>query len=225
MTHKSKSLKFTATPEHGEVSAILDRSETARSLMVLGHGSGSNMHVPLIASLSDALVKVGVATFRYEFPYSEGEDFVPHSDIDTDEPEVLIATVRRAVETAAAEAADLPLFAGGHSLSGQMTSVANSQSPLPMVRGIILLSFPLKGDMERATHFSKASNPMLFLQGTQDKLADVEQIKNVIDSIGTRATLRLVESANHVFKIPDKEDAAVVQELARSVADWTDSLI
>ena len=106
-----------------------------------------------------------------------------------------------------------------------MTSVASFQSPLPKVRGIILLAFPLKGDMERAAHFSNAANPMLFLQGTEDNLADVDQIRNVIDSIGAGATLRFVESANHGFKVPGREDEAVVQELARTVADWTAGLI
>ncbi len=208
-----------------EVSAILDRSETAKSLMVLGHGSGSNMHVPFMAGLSDALVKAGVATFRYEFPYSERNDFVPYSDVDPDEPDVLIATVRKAVETAAAKAPDLPLFAGGHSMSGQMTSIASSQSPLPKVRGMILLAFPLKGDMERAAHFPDSADPLLFLQGTEDNLADVDQIRTVVDSIGAGATLRLVESANHGFRVPGRDDEEVAHELARAIADWIASLI
>ena len=122
-----------------------DSKTAVHSLMVLGHGSGSNMHVPFIAGLNNALMRAGVGTFRYEFPYSERDDFVPYSDIEMDEPEVLLATVRAAIAAAAAAAPDLPLFAGGHSVSGQMTSVADSESPLPKVRGVVLLGFPLKG--------------------------------------------------------------------------------
>ena len=97
MAENSQELSFSTTAEHGAVSAILDRSDGCRALMVLGHGSGSNMHVPFIAGLSGALVQAGVATFRYEFPYSERDDFVPYSDMEMDPPEVLLATVRSAV--------------------------------------------------------------------------------------------------------------------------------
>ncbi len=225
MVLDSKTLKFIATPEHGEVSAILDRSEAVRSLMVLGHGSGSNMHVPFIVGLSNALVRAGVGTFRYEFPYSEREDFVPYSDIEMDEPEVLLATVKAAIATAAVQASDLPLFAGGHSVSGQMTSIADCESPLPNIRGIVLLGFPLKGDMGRAAHFANANSPMLFLQGTADTLADVDQIKQVVDSIGAKATLHFVESASHGFTVPGKPDEEVIEELARTIASWTVDLI
>ena len=225
MATDSTTLRFVATPEHGEVSAILDRPETVRSLMVLGHGSGSTMHVPFIAGLSDALVRAGVATFRYEFPYSEHEAFVPYSDMEMDEPEVLLATVRAAIATAASEAPDLPLFAGGHSVSGQMTSMADSEAPLAEVRGVILLGFPLKGDMGRAAHFAKATKPMLFVQGTEDTLAEVDQITKVVDDIGAAATLYFVESAGHGFTVPGRADAAVYEELASTVADWTVDLI
>jgi predicted alpha/beta-hydrolase family hydrolase len=134
-------------------------------------------------------MRAGVGTFRYEFPYSERDDFVPYSDIEMDEPDVLLATVRAAIATAAAETPDLPLFAGGQSVSGQMTSVADSESLLPKVRGVVLLGFPLRGDMGRAAHFADANSPMLFLQGTEDALADIDQIKQVVDSIGAKATL------------------------------------
>jgi len=225
MAPDSKTLKFISTPEHGEVSAILDRSEEVHSLMVLGHGSGSNMHVPFIAGLSNALMRAGVGTFRYEFPYSERDDFVPYSDIEMDEPEVLLGTVRAAIATAAAEAPDLPLFAGGHSVSGQMTSIADSESLLPKVRGVVLLGFPLKGDMERAAHFADTNSPMLFLQGTEDTLADVDQIKQVVDSIGAKATLHFVDSASHGFTVPGKKHEEVIEELAHTIADWTVDLI
>lgn len=224
MTPSSKTVKFLAMPEHGDVSGILDRPEKARSLMVLGHGSGSNMHVPFISGLSRALVRAGVATFRFQYPYSEHEDFVPYADMPMDEPDVLLATVRAAAATAAGTAPDLPLFAGGHSVSGEMTSIADSESALPNVRGVIMLGFPLKGDLERAAHFGNGTHPLLFLQGTADTLGYADQIKQVVDSIGGRATLQFVESANHGFKVPGRPDEEVVGELARYIADWTGGL-
>ena len=181
-------LKFATTAEHGEVSAILDRTDASRSLLVLGHGSGSNMHVPFITGLSAALVSDGVATFRYEFPYSERADFVAYSDIEMDAPEVLLATVRSAVSTASAMAPDLPLFAGGHSVSGLMTSVANSESPFPTLHGLVILGFPLKRDMERAAHLANATHPVLLIQRTEDMLGKVDQIKQVVKGQGLPPT-------------------------------------
>ena len=178
-----------------------------------------------ISGLSGALVRAGVATFRFEYPYSERQDFVAYSDMPMDEPAVLLATVRAAVATAADVAPDLSLFAGGHSVSGQMASVADSESPLPNVRGVIMLGFPLKGDLERAAHFVNGTNPLLFLQGTADPLGDTDQIKQVVDDIGGRATLHFVESANHGFKVPGRPDEEIIGELARHIADWTIGLI
>jgi hypothetical protein len=183
------------------------------------------MHVPFIAGLSDALVRTGVATFRYEFPYSERADFVPYSDIEMDETEVLLATVRSAVATASANAPDLPLFAGGHSVSGLMTSIADSQSQLPDLRGLIFLGFPLKGDLESAAHLATVTHPMLFLQGTEDTLADLDQINQVIAEIEPDPTLHLVESAGHGFNVPGRPDQDVHVELAHTIADWTTELI
>jgi hypothetical protein len=142
-----------------------------------------------------------------------------------DEPDVLLATVRAAIAAAAAEAPYLPLFAGGHSVSGQMTSIADSESLLPRVRGVVLLGFPLKGDMSRAKHFANAHSPMLFLQGTDDALADAAQIRQVVGSIGVDATVHFVESANHGFNVPGKPDEEIIEELARTIADWTVELI
>ena len=221
MSGDSKILKVPVTPQLGEVSAILDRSESARSLMVLGHGSGSTMHVPFMSGLSEALVRAGVATFRFEFPYSDREDFIPYSDMPMDEPDVLEATVRAAVAAAAREAPDLALFAGGHSVSGQMASIADADSALPSVKGLILLGFPLKGEMERAAYFANGTKPMLFLQGTADPLGDVDQIKQVVGDIGTRATLHFVESAGHGFQVPGKPDHEIIESLAGTIATWT----
>jgi len=225
MVEDSQQLRVSTTVEHGDVSAILDRSDRCRSLMVLGHGSGSNMHVPFIAGLSEALVQAGVATFRYEFPYSERADFVPYSDVEMDPPEVLLATVRSAVVTAAANAPDLPLIAGGHSVSGLMTSVVASESPLPNLRGLVLLGFPLKGDMQQAAHFSDIAHPMLFVQGTEDALGAADQIRQVVRGIENDASLHFVEKAGHGFSVPGRPDEEVHVELALTIADWVEELI
>ncbi len=183
------------------------------------------MHVPFIAGLSEALVQAGVATFRYEFPYSERADFVPYSDVEMDPPEVLLATVRSAVAEAASSAPDLPLFAGGHSVSGLMTSVADSESPLPNLQGLVLLGFPLKGDMDQTAHFTNATHPVLFIQGTDDALGEPDQIGQVVEAIGNRAALHFVESAGHGFSVPGRPDQEVHAELALTIADWVKGLI
>ena len=225
MAVRSESIEFLATVEHGAVSAILDRPESAHSLMVLGHGSGSTMRVPFVRGLSAALVTAGVATFRFEYPYSEHPDFVPYTDMPMDQPDVLIATIKEAVTTAVGVAPDLPLFVGGHSVSGQMTSVANAESPLPNVRGVIMLGFPLKGDMERASHLGTGATPLLFLQGTADSLGDADQIQQVVDSIGARASVRFIDSASHGFAVPGRPDDDVYNELAGYIAAWTTSVV
>jgi hypothetical protein len=222
---RSEPFEFLATVECGVVSAILDRPESAHSLMVLGHGSGSTMRVPFIGGLSAALVTAGVATFRFEYPYSEHPDFVPYTDMPMDEPDVLIATIKAAVATAAEVAPDLPLIAGGHSVSGQMTSVANAESRLPRVRGLVMLGLPLKGDMERAAHLGTGATPLLFLQGTADSLGAVDQIRQVVDSIGARATLRSIDSASHGFAVPGRPDDEVYSELAGYISVWTTSVV
>jgi predicted alpha/beta-hydrolase family hydrolase len=179
------------------------------------------MRVPFIAGLSAALVGAGVATFRYQYPYSESADFVPYSDMEMDDQEILVATVRSAVATAAAEAPDLTLFAGGHSVSGRMTSMADAASPLTTVAGLVILGFPLEGDPERAAHLAGAAHPMLFLQGTDDSLGDVEEIKRMVGSIETDTSLHFVESAGHGFSVPNRSDDDVYAELARAIAEWT----
>lgn len=217
----TRELRFLATEDKGEVSAILDRPDDARSLLVLGHGSGTNMRHSFIAGLSEALVNTGVATFRYQYPYSE------KGGGGLDGRRVLLATVRAAVETAAQEAPDLALFAGGHSMSGRMTSLAAAEEPLPHVRGIVFVAFPLnggKGPNERAEHFKDVNSPLLFLQGTKDKLADLDNIRTVCNGLGDQATLHVVDTADHGFKVlkrSGKTHEQVIEELAGVIAAWT----
>ncbi len=215
-----RDLMFLATEEKGSVSAILDIPADAQSLLVLGHGSGSNMRHVLVEGLSGALVAEGVATFRYQYPYSE------KGGGGLDGRKVLLATVRNAIGTAASEVPDLPLFAGGHSMSGRMTSLAFADSPLP-VKGIVFAAFPLnggKGHEERAEHFENVSVPLLFLQGTKDKLADIDNVKSVCKRLGDQAHLHVVDTADHGFKVlkrSGKTHEEVLTELGDTVAQWT----
>ncbi len=225
MAMTSRDVRFIPGAGPHEVSAILDRPDACRALFVLGHGSGSNMRVPFIAGLSAALVESGVATFRYEYPYSESADFVPYSGIEMDDEDVLLATVRSAVATAAAEAPDLALFAGGHSVSGLLTSMTDAASPLTSLTGLVILGFPLKGDFERAAHLADANHPILFLQGTDDELGDVEEITQMVSGIETATSLEFVESAGYGFSVPGRPDEDVYVELARTIADWTAALV
>ena len=193
----TQDLRFLTTEEKGEVSAILDRPDDARTRLVLAHGSGANMRHAFIAGLSAALVDAGVATFRYQYPYSE------KGGGGLDGRKVLLATVRNAIAAATAEAPDLPLFAGGHSMSGRMTSLAFADAPLP-VQGIVFVAFPLnggKGPTERAEHFADVTAPLLFLQGTKDKLADIDAVQSVCKDLGNQATLHIVDTADHGFKV------------------------
>jgi predicted alpha/beta-hydrolase family hydrolase len=214
-------LKFVATPEKGEVSALLRRPEAARALLVLGHGASTNMRHAFLTGLSDALAQAGVATFRYQFPYME------RGGGGLDSRSVLLATVRSAVAAAHSAAPDLPLFAGGHSMSGRMTSMAAAEAALPHLRGILFVAFPLhpagKPATERAEHLAQVTVPMLFLSGTRDDLADMTLLRPVVEKLGDRATLHVVETADHGFKVLKRSrgtDEPVLDELARTGAEW-----
>ena len=220
MDHGSTPVRFIATPTHGEVSGLLDRTDSSVALIVLGHGSGSTMKVPFVSGLSAALVREGIATFRYQYPFSEDESFVPYSDMDMDEPDVMVATVRAAIAAASLAAPDLPLFAGGHSVSARLTSETDSDSPIENLRGIFLLGFPLKGDMSRATHFAAATRPLLFIQGSRDPYADIGGMRQVVDGIDGDVELHVIDDADHGFSVPGREDADVLGEIADVVSDW-----
>jgi len=208
------------------VSALLQRPPEARLLYVLAHGAGAGMRHPFLASMASALAERGIATFRYQFPYVEAQTRRP------DPPGVLEATVRSAVAAAASAAPGLPLVAGGKSLGGRMTSNAQAKQPLPGVRGLVLLGFPLHppkrpGDA-RAEHLSAVQVPMLFLQGTRDDLAELQLLEPVCRRLGDRATLHVVEGADHSFRVlkrSGRNDADVLEELVDTVATWSGKLI
>jgi len=210
----------------GELTGILQRQAKARALLVLGHGAGAGMRHPFMEGVTDKLAEREIATFRYQFPYMEEGRKRP------DRPQVLVQAVRAAVDAAAKAAPDLPLLAGGKSLGGRMTSTAASEAPLPRVKGLVFLGFPLhapgRDGIERAAHLDKVTVPMLFLQGTRDRLARMDLIEQVCGGLGDRATLHVVEGGDHSFKVPKRAgrtEAEVWAELAQAVADWLPPLI
>jgi uncharacterized protein len=209
----------------GEVSALLLRPEEARWLLVLAHGAGAGMSHPFMAKLAEELSGVGVATLRYQFPYMEERRRVP------DAPPVLTATVRAAVRAATKAAPGLPLLAGGKSMGGRMTSQAAAESPLDGMRGLVFFGFPLhppgRPGTKRADHLAKVTVPMLFLQGTRDTFADLKLLRPVCAKLGTRATLHVIETADHSFhvlKSSGRNGAEVLQEVAETVVSWADGI-
>jgi predicted alpha/beta-hydrolase family hydrolase len=213
-------LKFVATPEKGEVSALLFRPQAATHLLVLGHGASSNMRSPLLQTLADHLAARGIATFRYNFPYSEKGG-------GRNSQATCIATIRSAVAAAREAAPDLSILAGGHSFSGRMTSNAAAESPLAGVSGLIFFGFPLHPAgapaTTRADHLSSVKIPMLFLSGTRDALAELDLLEPVVKGLGDLATLHLLETADHSFKILKRtrtSEENVFDEAARVAAAW-----
>jgi len=220
MDHQHHELKFTATPEKGEVSALLARPDDARHLLVLGHGASSNMRTVLLTTLAESLADAGIATFRYNFPYSE-------HGTGRNSNSTCMATIRSATAAAVEAAPDLVLIAGGHSFSGRMTSNAASIAPLEGVAGLVFFSFPLhmpgKPDTKRADHLTDVTVPMLFLSGTRDDLAEVDLLRPTVEKLGSRASLHLLDTADHGFKVLKRsrqggEDIFV--EIARVVREW-----
>src|ERR1700676_2391358 len=206
----------------GEVSAFLMLPAEARMMLALAHGAGAGMSHPFLGSLAAELAAARVATLRYQFPYMEQRRRVP------DSPAVLTATVRAAVSTAAEEAPDLPLIAGGKSMGGRMTSQAAAQQPLDGVRGLVFFGFPLhppnRPGTKRAEHLKQVTLPMLFFQGRRDTLADLTLLKPICEDLGSRVTLHIIETADHSFhllKKSGKTDEQTLQELAQTTASWT----
>lgn len=209
-----------------DVSGLLLRPTDARLLYVLAHGAGAGMRHPFLEAISQRLAEQGVATLRYQFRYMEQRSRRP------DPPAVAAATVRAAVAEAARLAPGLPLLAGGKSFGGRMTSTAQAEEPLPGVRGLVYLGFPLhppgRPDDQRAEHLARVTIPMLFLQGTGDEFADLELLRPVVKRLGDRATLHLVEGGDHSFKVSKRSgrsEGEVMGELARAIVTWSLKLV
>jgi uncharacterized protein len=208
-----------------EVSARLLRPAGARACYVLAHGAGAGMEHPSMRAVATGLQSLGLATLRYQFPYMESGSRRP------DPPPLCHATVRAAVAAAARLAPGLPLIAGGRSFGGRMTSQAQSLEALAGVRGLAFLSFPLhpagKPSQQRAEHLATVSIPMLFLSGSRDALAERALLEALVARLGARATLSLVEEADHSFHVParsGRSDAQVLSEVLARLATWSDAL-
>lgn len=221
---EAKEGRFLATPEKGEVSTLLIRPANASHVLVLGHGASTNMRHANLQTISERLADVGIATFRYNFPYMENGK-------GRDSQAVCTQTVRSAVAAVREATPDLPVLAGGHSFGGRMTSTAAAETPLEGVCGLVFFAFPLhppgKPDTQRADHLRAVTVPLLFLSGTRDDLAGLDLLKPVCDQLGKRATLHLLDTADHGFKIlkrSRKSEEDVFVEMARVTRDWAAGL-
>jgi predicted alpha/beta-hydrolase family hydrolase len=201
--------------------ALLDSPKDPIACYVLAHGAGAGMNHPFMAAIAKGLAQRRIATLRYQFPYMDKGSKRP------DVPKVAHATVREAVAEAAKRLPGIPLFAGGKSFGGRMTSQAQALEPLHAVRGLAFLGFPLhaagKPSDERAAHLDDVEVPMLFLQGTKDDLADLSLLRPVVKRLGRRATLEEFEEANHSFHVParsGRSDAQVMEDLLDRLARW-----
>jgi uncharacterized protein len=208
------------------VSGLWQLPARARACFVFAHGAGAGMQHPSMANIAAELAERGIATLRYQFPYMERKSRRP------DPPDVCHAAVRSAVATATRLAPGLPLIAGGRSFGGRMTSQAQAAAPLPGVRGLAFLAFPLhppkRPSDSRAQHLSSVRIPMLFLQGTRDELAVLELIEPVVRRLGDLATVKLLADADHSFHVParsGRNDAQVRGEMLDAFASWTESII
>jgi predicted alpha/beta-hydrolase family hydrolase len=225
MSPKSKQLTFEVGKSAGSVGALLLLPRNARWLLVLAHGAGAGMRHPFMQAIAERLASHSIATFRYQFPYME------QGSTRVDTKPVLMATVHTAVSTAVKHSGGLPLLAGGKSMGGRMTSMAQSEGPLTDVKGLVFFGFPLhpagQPSADRAEHLRAVTVPMLFLQGTRDSLADLTLLKPICKNLGIRATLRIIDGADHSFhvlKSSGQTDGEVIDELARGLVDWAATL-
>jgi predicted alpha/beta-hydrolase family hydrolase len=216
------STPFTIPVGDGEVvSAFAVRPADARAAYVFAHGAGAGMNHAFMANLARALAERAIATVRFQFPSMERGARRP------DPPKVAHAAVRAAVAAAGQRFAGLPLFAGGKSFGGRMTSQAQALAPLDGVQGLIFVGFPLhpagKPGVERAEHLRDVRCPMLFLQGSRDELADLALLKTTLAPLADRATLHVIDDADHSFHVrasSGRNDAQVLDEIADTMAAW-----
>lgn len=205
----------------GTVSGLWLAPPRAKAAYVFAHGAGAGMAHKSMAAIANGLAERGVATLRYNFLYMERGSKRP------DPPALAHTAVRAAVDEANRLARELPLFAGGKSFGGRMTSQAQALAPLPRVRGLIFFGFPLhpagKPGDERAKHLSDVKLPLLFLQGENDALATLDRLKPAVKSLGKRATLKLYADADHSFHVPartGRKDADVLAEILDDAVAW-----
>jgi predicted alpha/beta-hydrolase family hydrolase len=212
--------------ESCHVSALFQLPPAATACFLFAHGAGAGMEHPSMTTIAADLAARSVATLRYQFPYMERRSRRP------DPPPVCHATVRAAVAEAARLAPTLALIAGGRSFGGRMTSQAQAIEPLAGVKGLAFIGFPLhpagKPSAARAEHLRDVKIPMLFLQGTRDELAQLDLLQPVIDGLGARATLKLLQDADHSFHVPartGRKDVDVRAEMLDALVTWIEQVI
>jgi predicted alpha/beta-hydrolase family hydrolase len=207
------------------VSGLLLRPPDAKALYLFAHGAGAGMTHKAMESNAQGLAQRGIATLRYQFLYMEKGSKRP------DPPRLAHAAVRAAAAEAIEIAPDLPLFAGGRSFGGRMTSQAQAEEPLSGVRGLAFLGFPLhaagKNGIERAEHLARVNVPMLFVSGDRDALAELDLLRPVVSGLGERATLHLIKHADHSFKVAAKSGRTAAEaeaEALDALAGWCSAL-
>jgi predicted alpha/beta-hydrolase family hydrolase len=217
---KARRLRLSVGSET-KVLALYREAPHAVALLVLAHGAGAGMTHPFMVGVADLLAEAGVSTLRFQFPYMEAGSKRP------DRPAVAHAAIRAAVRNAAKLAPALPLFAGGKSFGGRMTSQAQALEPLPNVQGLVFLGFPLhtpeKPSVERAAHLFDVRIPLLFIQGTRDRLASPALLRKVMNGLGKRATYRSIKDADHSFAVPVRSGRSheeVLAEITELVGEW-----
>lgn len=213
-----KEVRIAVDDRIGEVSGLLERPRGAKALYVLAHGAGAGMRHKFMEALVPRLADRDVATLRYQFPYMEKGGRRP------DSRKVLLASVRAAAAFGVKSARGLPVFAGGKSMGGRMTSLAASEEALPGVQGIVFVGFPLhaagRDGVERADHLQDVRVPMVFLQGTRDSLAELDSIKAVAKGLGKRGKIHVVEGGDHSFHVlkrSGRTDDEVLDEIAEQI--------
>jgi predicted alpha/beta-hydrolase family hydrolase len=218
---KVEERRFLAAPSRGEVTALLLRPPRATVLYVFGHGAGAPMRHAFMEAAARGLAERGVATLRYQFPYTEAGRKSP------DPAPVLQETVRSALADAARAAEGLPVLAGGKSMGGRMTSLAAADGPLSGVRGLAFFGFPLhaagRASADRGRHLARVGLPMLFLQGTRDNLADLSLLRPLLAGVTPRPELHVVDGADHGFRVLERSgrtDEQVIEELCDRFASW-----
>ena len=208
------------------VSGLVLAPETPRACYVFAHGAGAGMEHAFMSATARELCESGVASLRFQFPYME------RGSKRTDPPPLCHATIRAAVDLASKRFSNLPLFAGGRSFGGRMTSQAQAEGALPNVRGLIFLGFPLhpagRPETTRAVHLVKVTIPMLFVQGTRDELAKLSLLEPLVQQLAPRASLHLLQDADHSFHVPAKtgrKDPEVRREALAAVGNWMNRII
>ena len=220
-TSAGKEVQFGVNERAGAVSGLLLKPDNAQALLVLAHGAGAGMRHHFLEHVAVKLAAAGVATLRYQFPYMEKR-------VKRPDPEaVLLETVRAGIVAAKKLAGGLPLFAGGKSMGGRMTSLAAARQPLAEVRGLVFFGFPLhaagKPGADRGSHLSAIDAPMLFVQGSRDALAELRLLKPLCAKLGTRAELYVIEGGDHSFhmlKTAGRSDDDVLDDAVEKAAQW-----